>query len=31
VAPRYRDIALRLLSTKKYPDGVIRVRYEIAT
>jgi dihydrofolate reductase len=30
VAPRRRDIALRLLSAKKYPDGVVRVRYEVA-
>jgi dihydrofolate reductase len=30
VAPRHRDIALRLLSTKKYSDGVVRVRYEVA-
>src|SRR5215472_17593323 len=30
VAPRRRDIPLRLLSAKKYPDGVVRVRYEVA-
>jgi dihydrofolate reductase len=30
LAPRYRDIALRLLATKKYPDGVVEVRYEVA-
>jgi hypothetical protein len=30
MAPRHRDIALRLLSTKKYPDGVVEVRYEVA-
>ena len=29
VAPRHRDIALKLRSTKKYPDGVVRLRYEI--
>ena len=29
VAPRHRDIALRLLSTGKYPDGVVRLRYEV--
>jgi dihydrofolate reductase len=29
VAPRHRDIPLRLRSSKKYPDGVVRVRYEI--
>jgi dihydrofolate reductase len=30
IAPRHRDIALRLRSTRKYPDGVVRVRYEVA-
>ncbi len=30
VAPRHRDIPLRLRSTKKYPDGVVRLRYEVA-
>ena len=30
VAPRHRDVPLHLLSTKKYPDGVVRLRYEIA-
>jgi dihydrofolate reductase len=29
VAPRHRDIALRLRSAKKYPDGVVRLRYEV--
>jgi len=29
VAPRHRDIALRLLSAKKYPDGVVRLHYEV--
>lgn len=29
VAPRHRDIALRLRSTRKYPDGVVRLRYEV--
>jgi dihydrofolate reductase len=29
VAPRHRDIALRLHSSKKYPDGVVRLRYQI--
>jgi hypothetical protein len=29
VAPRHRDIVLRLLSAKKYPDGVVRLRYEV--
>src|SRR3984885_6061766 len=31
MAPRHRDIVLRLLSTKKYPDGVLEVRYEVAS
>jgi dihydrofolate reductase len=30
VAPRHRDVALRLRSARKYPDGVVRLRYEIA-
>jgi dihydrofolate reductase len=30
MAPRHRDIVLRLLSTKKYPDGVVEVRYKVA-
>jgi dihydrofolate reductase len=30
MAPRRRDIILRLLSTKKYPDSVVEVRYEVA-
>ncbi len=29
IAPRYRDIPLRLLSTGGYPDGSVRLRYEI--
>jgi dihydrofolate reductase len=29
VAPRHRDIPLRLRGSKKYPDGVVRLRYEI--
>jgi dihydrofolate reductase len=29
VAPRHRDVPLRLLSTESYPDGVVRVRYEV--
>lgn len=29
VAPRHRDIALRLRSARKYPDGVVRLRYEV--
>jgi dihydrofolate reductase len=30
VAPRHRDILLRLRASKKYPDGVVRLRYEVA-
>lgn len=30
VAPRHRDVQLRLRSTRKYPDGVVRLRYEVA-
>jgi len=30
VAPRHRDVLLRLQSSKKYPDGVVRLRYEVA-
>src|SRR5260370_25261035 len=30
MAPRHRDIVLPLLSTKKFPDGVVVVRYEVA-
>jgi dihydrofolate reductase len=29
VAPRHRDIPLRLRSAKKYPDGVVRLRYQV--
>ncbi len=29
VAPRQRDVPLRLLSTTKYRDGVVRLRYEV--
>jgi dihydrofolate reductase len=27
VAPRHRDVPLRLRSARKYPDGVVRLRY----
>ena len=30
VAPRHRDVALRLRSARTYPDGVVRLRYEVA-
>ena len=30
VAPRYRDVALHLRAVRKYPDGVVRLRYEVA-
>jgi dihydrofolate reductase len=29
VAPRHRDIPLRLLSSRSFPDGVVRLRYEV--
>ena len=29
VAPRHRDVPLRLRSCRKYPDGVARLRYEV--
>jgi dihydrofolate reductase len=29
VAPRHRDIPLRLRSSRKYRDGVVRLRYEV--
>ncbi len=30
IAPRHRDIALKLLAAKKFPDGVVRLCYEVA-
>lgn len=29
IAPRHRDIELRLLSARKYPDGTVRLRYAV--
>jgi len=29
IAPRHRDIPLRLRSSRKYPDGVVRLHYEV--
>ena len=29
VAPRHRDVSLRLLASRKYPDGVVRLHYEV--
>ena len=29
VAPRRRDLPLRLRACRKYPDGVVRLRYEV--
>jgi dihydrofolate reductase len=29
VAPRHRDVPLRLRACRKYPDGVVRLRYEV--
>ena len=31
VAPRHRDIPLRLRSSQEFPDGVVRLRYEAMT
>jgi len=30
VAPRHRDVPLRLRSARKYPDSAVRLRYEVA-
>ncbi len=30
IAPRHRDVPLRLLSSNAYPDGVVRVHYAVA-
>jgi len=30
VAPRHRDVPLRLRSSRKYPDGGVRLHYEVA-
>jgi dihydrofolate reductase len=30
VAPRHRDVPLRLRSARAYPDGVVRLHYEVA-
>jgi dihydrofolate reductase len=29
VAPRHRDVPLRLRSCQKFPDGVVRLRYDV--
>jgi dihydrofolate reductase len=29
IAPRHREVSLRLQSARKYPDGVVRVRYQV--
>jgi hypothetical protein len=29
-APRHLDVPLRLRSARNYPDGVVRLRYEVA-
>jgi dihydrofolate reductase len=29
VAPRHRDVPLRLRMSKKHPDGVVRIRYQV--
>ena len=30
VAPRHRDILLRLRAARKYPDGIVRLHYDMA-
>jgi dihydrofolate reductase len=30
IAPRHRDIPLHLRSSRKYPDGVVQLHYEVA-
>jgi dihydrofolate reductase len=29
IAPRHREIPLKLLSSKKFPDGVIQIHYQV--
>lgn len=29
IAPRHRDVSLRLLASQPYPDGVVRLHYEV--
>jgi hypothetical protein len=29
IAPRHRDISLTLIDSKKYPDGVVGLHYEV--
>jgi dihydrofolate reductase len=31
MAPRYRDVPLHLRSVRKYPDGAVRLRYDVKT
>ena len=31
VAPRHRDIELKLKASKQFPDGVVRLQYEVGT
>ncbi|HEX7285489.1 MAG TPA: dihydrofolate reductase family protein [Candidatus Angelobacter sp.] len=31
VAPRHRDVPLKLRATRKYPDGVVLLHYEVQT
>ena len=30
MAPRHRDVPLLLRSARRYPDGVVRLRHEVA-
>jgi len=29
IAPRHRTVPLKLLSSKSFPDGVVRLQYEV--
>lgn len=30
IAPRHRDVSLRLRSCRRYPNGVVRLHYSVA-
>jgi len=29
IAPRHREVPLRLLSVKRFPDGVVQLQYQV--
>ena len=29
IAPKYRDVPLRLLSSQQFPDGVVQLHYQV--